>query len=350
MSKIWLVTGSSRGLGRALTEAVLAAGDRVVGTARKPEQLDDLAAKYGDQLRAVALDVTDAGAARAAVRTAVEEFGGLDVVANNAGYANSASIEEMADDDFRAQVETNLFGVVNVTKAALPVFREQRSGHFLQFSSIGGRAGGTPGMGAYQTAKFAVEGFSEVLNNEVRPFGVKVTIVEPGGFRTDWGGSSMELADVHPDYETTVGEMHRRRATPRRRPRRSSRSSRSTTRRCGSCSAPTPSPLRTARRVPAPTRPPPGPTSARRPTSADASAGWASAGQPRRSWKKARTSATSSSGTSSAAKWPPWSRSVQRVTLFDVSQYRRIATSWAVARTAVGTPEFGRGAQERGWA
>ncbi|MEV6273134.1 oxidoreductase [Kribbella sp. NPDC051936] len=211
MSKIWLVTGSSRGLGRALTEAVLAAGDRVVGTARKPEQLDDLAAKYGDQLRAVALDVTDAGAARAAVRTAVEEFGGLDVVANNAGYANSASIEEMADDDFRAQVETNLFGVVNVTKAALPVFREQRSGHFLQFSSIGGRAGGTPGMGAYQTAKFAVEGFSEVLTNEVRPFGVKVTIVEPGGFRTDWGGSSMELADVHPDYETTVGEMHRRR-------------------------------------------------------------------------------------------------------------------------------------------
>jgi NAD(P)-dependent dehydrogenase (short-subunit alcohol dehydrogenase family) len=211
MSKIWLITGSSRGLGRALTEAVLAAGDRVVATARKPEQLDDLVTKYGGQLRAVALDVTDAGAARAAVRTAVEEFGGLDVLANNAGYANSAPIEEMADDDFRAQVETNLFGVVNVTKAALPVFREQRSGHFLQFSSIGGRAGGTPGMGAYQTAKFAVEGFSEVLNNEVRPFGVKVTIVEPGGFRTDWGGSSMQLHDVHPDYEETVGEMHRRR-------------------------------------------------------------------------------------------------------------------------------------------
>ncbi|HWD80517.1 MAG TPA: oxidoreductase [Kribbella sp.] len=211
MTKIWLITGSSRGLGRALTEAVLAAGDRVVATARKPEQLDDLVTKYGDQLRAVALDVTDAGAARAAVRTAVEEFGGLDVVANNAGYANSASIEEMPDEDFRAQIETNLFGVVNVTKAALPVFREQRGGHFLQLSSIGGRAGGTPGMGAYQTAKFAVEGFSEVLNNEVRPFGVKVTIVEPGGFRTDWGGSSMQLHEVHPDYEDTVGEMHRRR-------------------------------------------------------------------------------------------------------------------------------------------
>ncbi|GAA1585811.1 MULTISPECIES: oxidoreductase [Kribbella] len=211
MSKIWLITGSSRGLGRALTEAVLAAGDRVVATARRPEQLDDLVTKYGDQLRAVALDVTDPGAARAAVRTAVEEFGGLDVVANNAGYANSGSIEELADEDFRAQIETNLFGVVNVTKAALPVFREQRSGHFLQFSSIGGRAGGTPGMGAYQTAKFAVEGFSEVLNNEVRPFGVKVTIIEPGGFRTDWGGSSMQLHEVHPDYEDTVGEMHRRR-------------------------------------------------------------------------------------------------------------------------------------------
>src|SRR3954451_6480573 len=191
MSKIWLITGSSRGLGRALTEAVLAAGDRVVATARKPEQLDDLVAKYGDQVRAVALDVTDAAGARDAVRTALHQFGGLDVVANNAGYANSAAIEETPDEDFRAQIETNLFGVVNVTKAALPVFREQRSGHFLQFSSVGGRVGGTPGMGAYQTAKFGVEGFSEVLSNEVKPFGVKVTIVEPGAFRTDWGGSSM---------------------------------------------------------------------------------------------------------------------------------------------------------------
>jgi NAD(P)-dependent dehydrogenase (short-subunit alcohol dehydrogenase family) len=209
MTKIWLITGSSRGLGRALTEAVLAAGDRVVATARKPEQLDDLVTKYGEQIRAVALDVTDAAAARAAVRTALDVFGGLDVVANNAGYANSAPIEETPDEDFRAQLETNLFGVVNVTKAALPVFREQKSGHFLQFSSVGGRVGGTPGMGAYQTAKFAVEGFSEVLSNEVRPFGVKVTIVEPGAFRTDWGGSSMKLAEVHPDYDSTVGQLNR---------------------------------------------------------------------------------------------------------------------------------------------
>ncbi|MFF1821659.1 oxidoreductase [Kribbella sp. NPDC058245] len=209
MSKVWLITGSSRGLGRALAEAVLSAGDRVVATARTPEQLADLVTKYGDQVRAVALDVTNAEAARAAVQTAVDEFGALDVVANNAGYANSAPIEETPDDDFRAQVETNLFGVVNVTKAALPVFREQRHGHFLQFSSIGGRVGGTPGMGAYQTAKFAVEGFSEVLINEVKPFGVKVTIVEPGAFRTDWGGSSMTISPTHADYDETVGAMNR---------------------------------------------------------------------------------------------------------------------------------------------
>jgi NAD(P)-dependent dehydrogenase (short-subunit alcohol dehydrogenase family) len=209
MSKIWLITGSSRGLGRALAEAVLAAGDRVVATARKPEQLDDLVERYGEQVRAIALDVTDADAARAAVRTALDAFGGLDVVANNAGYANSAPIEETTDADFRAQLETNLFGVVNVTKAALPVFRERRAGHFLQFSSVGGRVGGTPGMGAYQTAKFAVEGFSEVLSNEVKPFGVKVTIVEPGAFRTDWGGSSMTITPVLPDYDSTVGAMNR---------------------------------------------------------------------------------------------------------------------------------------------
>jgi len=209
MSKTWLITGSSRGLGRELTKAVLASGDRVVATARKPEQLDDLVAQYGDRIRAVALDVTDAEAAKRAVQTAIDEFGGLDVVANNAGYANSAPIEETPDDDFRAQVETNLFGVVNVTKAALPHFRTQRAGHFLQFSSIGGRVGGTPGMGAYQTAKFAVEGFSEVLSNEVKPFGVKVTIVEPGAFRTDWGGSSMAIAPVGADYESTVGELNR---------------------------------------------------------------------------------------------------------------------------------------------
>jgi NAD(P)-dependent dehydrogenase (short-subunit alcohol dehydrogenase family) len=209
MTKTWLITGSSRGFGWELTKAVLDSGDTVVATARRPEQLDDLVREYGDRIRAVALDVTDAAAARAAVQTAIDEFGTLDVVVNNAGYANSSAIEETSDDDFRAQIETNLFGVVNVTKAALPVLHKQHSGHFIQFSSIGGRVGGTPGMGAYQTAKFAVEGFSEVLSNEVKPFGIKVTIIEPGGFRTDWGGSSMRRMEVGEDYDQTVGEMNR---------------------------------------------------------------------------------------------------------------------------------------------
>jgi NAD(P)-dependent dehydrogenase (short-subunit alcohol dehydrogenase family) len=209
MAKTWLITGSSRGFGWELAKAALGRGDRVVATARRPEQLGDLVEQYGDRVRAVALDVTDVAAARAAVQVAVDEFGALDVVVNNAGYANSAPIEETPDDDFRAQIETNLFGVVNVTKAALPVLHQQGSGHFIQFSSIGGRVGGTPGMGAYQTAKFAVEGFSEVLSNEVKPLGIKVTIIEPGGFRTDWGGSSMRTPQVGEDYDQTVGAMNR---------------------------------------------------------------------------------------------------------------------------------------------
>ncbi len=204
----WLITGSSRGFGRALAAAALEAGDHVAATARRPRQLDDLAERYDDQVLTIALDVTDAAAAEAAVAKAADAFGSLDVIANNAGYAGSAAIEDMPAGDFRAQIETNLFGVVNVTRAALPVFRAQRSGHFLQFSSIGGRVGGSPGMGAYQTAKFGVEGFSEVLNAEVRPLGIKVTIVEPGPFRTDWAGSSMPVYPVSPDYEQTVGRMN----------------------------------------------------------------------------------------------------------------------------------------------
>ncbi|MDT7665631.1 MAG: hypothetical protein QOD04_5187 [Pseudonocardiales bacterium] len=209
MNKTWLITGSSRGFGRELAKAVLENGDNLVATARRPEQLAELVGTYGDRVRTVALDVTDPVAARAAVQTSLDEFGALDVVVNNAGYANSAPIEEMADDDFRAQIEANLYGVVNVTRAALPVLRTQRSGHILQFSSVGGRVGGAPGMGAYQTAKFAVEGFSEVLNAEVKPLGIKVVIIEPGAFRTDWQGSSMRMAPVGADYEQTVGAMHR---------------------------------------------------------------------------------------------------------------------------------------------
>ena len=209
MPKTWFITGSSRGFGREITEAALKRGDRVVATARKPDQLDALVKTYGEQILTYALDVTDSDAARTAVDAAINSFGSLDIVVNNAGYADSAPIEEMTETSFREQIETNLFGVVNVTKAALPLFHQQRSGHFLQFSSIGGRVGGSPGLGAYQTAKFAVEGFSEVLNAEVKPLGIKVTIIEPGGFRTDWGGSSMHTSTVGADYEDTVGAMNR---------------------------------------------------------------------------------------------------------------------------------------------
>ncbi len=208
-TKNWFITGSSRGFGLALTRAVLEAGDRVVATARRPADLESLVQEHGKNVLGLALDVTDAKAARTAIAEGVEAFGRLDVIVNNAGYANSAPIEEMAEDDFRAQIETNLFGVVNVTRAALPVLRGQRAGTFVQFSSVGGRVGGTPGMGAYQTAKFAVEGFSEVLANEVAPFGINVMIVEPGAFRTDWQGSSMLLHPVGPDYDQTVGEINR---------------------------------------------------------------------------------------------------------------------------------------------
>lgn len=210
MAKTWLITGTSSGFGKELTLAVLESGDHVVATARSPEQLDDISAKYGERVRAVALDVTDPAAARSAVQAAIEAFETVDVVVNNAGYAVSGSLEETPDESFRAQIETNLFGVVNVTKAALPVLRRQHHGHVIQFSSIGGRVGGTPGLGAYQTAKFAVEGYSLVLANEVKPFGVKVTIVEPGGFRTNWAsGAASSASNIGEDYQQSVGAMLR---------------------------------------------------------------------------------------------------------------------------------------------
>ncbi len=207
MSKVWLITGSSRGLGRDLARAVLAAGDRLMATARNPAQLADLVAEYGDQVRAVALDVTDPASARAAIAATVTTFGRLDVLVNNAGYANVCSIEDVEEADFRAQVETNFFGVVNVTRAALPVLRAQRAGHIIQISSIGGRLG-SAGLSAYQASKWAVEGFSEVLGREVGPLGIRVTIVEPGGFRTDWAGSSMRVDPHNAAYDATVGTVN----------------------------------------------------------------------------------------------------------------------------------------------
>lgn len=207
-SKVWLITGSSRGLGRALAEAVLDVGHKLIATARQPAQLAALVERYGGQVRAVALDVTNERAANDAINAAVETFGRLDVLVNNAGYGDVGSIEDTSLADFRAQIETNLFGVVNVTKAAIPLMREQRSGHIIQISSIGGRRG-SPGLAAYQTAKWGVEGFSEVLAKEVNPLGVKVTIIEPGGFRTDWSVASMTILPSRPEYDSTVGAVAR---------------------------------------------------------------------------------------------------------------------------------------------
>ena len=208
MAQVWLVTGSSRGLGRAIVEAGLAAGNKVLATARDITSLADLSERYGDQVKLFAMDVTDEAAAANAVMAAVDVFGSLDVVINNAGYGNLSSVEDTPLSEFRAQIETNLFGTIIVTKAALRYFREKKAGQFIQFSSVGGRIG-PPGRGPYSAAKWGVEGFSEVLSKEVGPLGVKVTIIEPGGFRTDFAGSSTEIREGRPEYDATVGKAAR---------------------------------------------------------------------------------------------------------------------------------------------
>jgi NAD(P)-dependent dehydrogenase (short-subunit alcohol dehydrogenase family) len=206
MPTTFFLTGSSRGLGRAIAEAVLDAGHNLVATARRPETLGELVERYGDRVLPVALDVASYEAAQTAVAAGIERFGRLDVVVNNAGYANLAAIEDITIEDFRRQLDTNLLGVVNVTKAVLPQLREQGSGQIIQVSSIGGRLA-TAGLGAYQSAKWAVGGFSEVLQKEVAPLGIAVTVLEPGGMQTDWAGSSMEVPPISAPYESTVGAM-----------------------------------------------------------------------------------------------------------------------------------------------
>jgi len=210
MQQVWFITGSSRGFGRALVQAVLEAGDLVVATARRPEQLAEFTRQYGDRVLPLALDVTDEAAVRDAVSAAAERFGRLDVVVNNAGYANVAPIETGDEVDFRTQFETNFWGVYNVSKAVIPQLRAQGGGTIVQFSSVGGRVGGSPGIASYQAAKFAVDGFSRVLAVETAPFGVRVMVVEPSGFATDWAGSSMTINDIPADYDATIGAMHRR--------------------------------------------------------------------------------------------------------------------------------------------
>jgi NAD(P)-dependent dehydrogenase (short-subunit alcohol dehydrogenase family) len=202
--KVWFITGSSRGLGRALVKAALEHGDNVVATARKPETLEDFKKEYGESILPHTLDVTDEKAAVVAVEAGIRAFGRIDNVVCNAGYGNMASVEGTTMKDFRAQCDVLLFGVVHVVKAALPHLRKQKSGHIMIVSSIGGRIG-TPGLSAYQSAKWGVEGFCEVLNAEVSPLGIKVTIIEPSGMRTDWAGSSMTVIKPgQPEYSHIV--------------------------------------------------------------------------------------------------------------------------------------------------
>src|ERR1700759_626914 len=207
--QVWFITGSSRGFGRALVAAALAAGDRVVATAPPPEQLEEFTREYGEQVLPLALDVTDAAAVQAAVSAAVARFGRLDVVVNNAGYANLAPVETGDEADFRTQFETNFWGVYHVSRAVIPHLREQGGGLIVQFSSVGGRVGGSPGIASYQAAKFAVDGFSRVLAVETAPFGVQVMVVEPSGFDTDWAGSSMTIHDIPADYDAPIRAMPR---------------------------------------------------------------------------------------------------------------------------------------------
>lgn len=206
MTKVWFITGSSRGLGRSLTEAVLAKGDKVAATARKPEQLNDLTAKYPYQILPLPLDVTDEESINAAVKRTIDYFGQLDVVVNNAGFGIIGAAEAFTKEQVVSQIETNLYGPIYVTRAVLPYMRKQRSGHILQISSLGGRIG-NPGLSIYQAAKFGLGGFTESVAKEIAPLGIKMTVIEPGGFRTDWAGASMTFAQKTEGYETTVDWM-----------------------------------------------------------------------------------------------------------------------------------------------
>ena len=206
MTKVWLITGSSRGLGRSLTEAVLASGALVAATARKPEQLQDLLERYPDQVLPLQLDVTDKAQIVAAVEQTIARFGRIDVLVNNAGFGIIGAAEAFTDEQVRSQLETNLFAPIEVTRVVLPYMRQQGSGHILQVSSIGGRMGNA-GLTIYQAAKFGLSGFSEALAKEVAPLGIKVTAIEPGGFRTDWAGDSMSYAAEVEGYETTVNPI-----------------------------------------------------------------------------------------------------------------------------------------------
>jgi NAD(P)-dependent dehydrogenase (short-subunit alcohol dehydrogenase family) len=199
-SKVWFITGTSKGFGRVWAEAALERGDRVAATARDVSTVRALEERYGDRALALALDVTDKSAVAAAVEQTIERFGRLDVAINNAGYGLFGAVEEVSEAEARAQMETNFFGALWVTQAVLPQMREQKSGHIIQVSSIGG-VNAFPTIGMYHASKWALEGFSQSLAAEVAPMGIFVTLVEPGGYATDWGGASAIRATPLPAYD-----------------------------------------------------------------------------------------------------------------------------------------------------
>jgi NAD(P)-dependent dehydrogenase (short-subunit alcohol dehydrogenase family) len=204
--KVWFITGASTGFGREMAEQLLADGAKVVATARKPDQLSDLAAKYPETALILPLDVTKDDAVQSAVEKTLAKFGHVDVLVNNAGYGTAGAVEEVTEAEFMPMYETNVFGLIRVTRALLPQFRERRSGHIVNLSSIGGLVG-LPGWGLYNSSKFAVEGLSEALFVELAPLGIKVLIVEPGPFRTDFlGRSGQEAAKRIVDYDATSGK------------------------------------------------------------------------------------------------------------------------------------------------
>ncbi len=215
MAKVWLITGSGNGLGRDIAEAALAAGDSVVAGARRLEELSPLVEQYGARIEPVRLDVRDEQAANVAVQTAVNTYGRLDVLVNNAGYGHFAPFEQMTTEEFRDVIETCLFGVVYTTRAALPVMRRQKSGHIFQVSSIGGRLA-MPGNSPYHAAKWAVGGFSDSIAAEAAPFGVKVCTLEPGGIRTNWANrAGQNSPELLPEYEPSVGAIYKLRGAVR---------------------------------------------------------------------------------------------------------------------------------------
>lgn len=199
MAKIWFITGASKGLGREWTEAALERGDKVAAIARNLKALDALVDMYGDAILPIQLDVTDRRADFDAVKRAADHFGELDIVINNAGYGHFGMIEELTEGELRAQLEANFFGAVWVTQAALPIMRTQGSGHIIQVSSLGGITA-FPAIGAYHASKWALEGFSQSLAQEVAAFGINVTLIEPGGYSTDWVGPSAKRSEENPAY------------------------------------------------------------------------------------------------------------------------------------------------------